>query len=332
MRIVKIEENERLSWLRPVSSSRAFQLGLAMIMVMIYHLTNIGFYDWVILKPFHAVGFGGVDIFMFFSAYGLCYSLNKNTLPRFYLRRIIRIYPLFLLCALFSSLWADFYMGMHLSVFDYLCNLTSLCYYGIGGTRFEWYLCSLFLLYLLFPVLKFLAVRFKEFGICFFIFLSVSLYAVFHIYWEYDCLVSRVPIFLLGILFFESQNDESNRYPYFVIILLILSIVLYFSGCSRFLYVSLAMPVVIALNSVIYRVMKKCPLCNVVSLVEWIGKYSLEFYSAQIFSMRLVKAFQFPDNSIYILLLYTVFQSVITVLLINVNRRIQTYIQRVYNL
>lgn len=66
-------------------------MGLAIIWIFIFHSGPIGSdaYD-----SFQEFGFGGVDIFIFLSAFGLCFSLEKDSsVLAFYYRRLKRIVP-----------------------------------------------------------------------------------------------------------------------------------------------------------------------------------------------------------------------------------------------
>lgn len=112
--------------------------GLAILMVMFYHQPSDGLVKGIYFYP----GFVGVDIFLLFSGLGLCYSIKKYNLLQFYKRRIVRILPMLLLMGLFVSFHFKGY-----SVWDFICNMTSLSYYRLGGDVYEWYLASLFLFY-----------------------------------------------------------------------------------------------------------------------------------------------------------------------------------------
>lgn len=56
---------------------RSFGMGVAIVLVILYHLVCVGFGSPIFMKPF-ALGYIGVDIFMFWSALGLCYSYKKT--------------------------------------------------------------------------------------------------------------------------------------------------------------------------------------------------------------------------------------------------------------
>ena len=128
-----------------ILTHRQTYMGLAILMVVAYHAS--GRYGLAI--PLIGRGYAGVDIFLFFSAVGLCFSYTKNSLSQFYKNRFIRIFPLFALLAIVRSVFNEVQMDF----WDYICNLTTLSYYGLGGCFVDWYLCALLLLYLLFPIL-----------------------------------------------------------------------------------------------------------------------------------------------------------------------------------
>lgn len=76
--------------------NRNFLLGVAILLVLVYH-----FFNWTI-NPFGRFNIGhvGVDIFLFLSGWGLSYSYTKNNLKTFYVRRIKKIVPLYLLTSI----------------------------------------------------------------------------------------------------------------------------------------------------------------------------------------------------------------------------------------
>lgn len=136
---------------KQILSNRQAFMGVAILMVVAYHA--VGRFGFTTYIPFFNSllwhGYSGVDIFLFFSGLGLCFSYEKNTLPTFYWNRFTRIAPLFIVLAIFRSIFHDEVMGL----WGWFCNLTSLSYYGIGGCFVDWYLSALIVLYILFPLL-----------------------------------------------------------------------------------------------------------------------------------------------------------------------------------
>ena len=132
-----------------IVNNRSLFWGISILLILLYHQPDYSLIKGIYFYP----GFVGVDVFLFFSGYGLCFSINKHSLIDFYKRRLERILPLYLLMAILCSLVLSFRGEKVYTIWDYFCNLTTLSYYGLGGDVFEWFLSALFLLYLIFPLL-----------------------------------------------------------------------------------------------------------------------------------------------------------------------------------
>lgn len=120
-------------------------MGIATIMVLLFHFrANFGTAP---IDCFSSVGYGGVDIFLFLSGFGL-YIGYKGNARYFYIRRFARIYPTYLLCA-FLAYWqrGDF------NPIRPIIASTGIGYYlpGFHIPIIDWYIPTMYLLYLLFP-------------------------------------------------------------------------------------------------------------------------------------------------------------------------------------
>ena len=127
-----------------VSKKRSLLMGVAMLLVLIYH-----FFSWTYnpMGRFN-LGYIGVDLFLFLSGFGLEYSFNKNSLLQFYINRFKRVYPIY-----FIAVLGGYFIFKQYNFSDLLLNLTTLGYYVNNGiNRFDWYVESLFTLYVLFPL------------------------------------------------------------------------------------------------------------------------------------------------------------------------------------
>ncbi len=80
--------------------NKPFYLGLAMIFVILYHFYNVSI-SWHSYMKFLIPGFIGVDWFVFFSGYSLCFSWKKNRPCVFFAHRFWRIMPMYVV---FSTL------------------------------------------------------------------------------------------------------------------------------------------------------------------------------------------------------------------------------------
>lgn len=75
-----MEKYTEKSFRQSINEDRFLYYGIAILLVVFYHLhcvTNLS-----IVAPF-SQGAIGVDIFLFFSGYGLCYSFEKTLLKSF---------------------------------------------------------------------------------------------------------------------------------------------------------------------------------------------------------------------------------------------------------
>ena len=134
-----------------LSKYRTHIMGAAMIWIMFFHspfsaATQAGNF-------LHTIGFYGVDMFLLVSGLGLYYSMRKSkgTLD-FYRKRVIRILPAYLIVTI---CWYAFYMT-DISFADTLLSILGVNYFrGTVYGRppyFDWFLPTLFALYLLTPL------------------------------------------------------------------------------------------------------------------------------------------------------------------------------------
>ena len=264
-------------------------MGISMLMILAFHLSSG--YEIQPFKTLFSRGFYGVDIFLFFSALGLCYSYNNNTLTRFYLNRIRRVLPLFLLLALFRIIW-HIGKGETVTHWDVVATMTGISYFKFfGGIWVDWYLSALLFLYLLFPLIyKYMNITVWGGEIVVVILSSVFCLFVPH-YWEHACLIGRLPIFCLGILYYfvTIKNTVTMNNRIFLALILygicLLSIDIVFpNGKTRFLAPSFFAPILIVLLSRLYLWTKEY-IPQFVIFVNFIGKHSLEIYVANCFSI-----------------------------------------------
>ncbi len=273
-----------------ITKERQFFMGLAILLVLIYHT-----YGWYISAwlPHWAnllcmpIGFGyiGVDIFLFYSALGLCYSIEKHSLIEFYKRRAIRILPLLFVLMVASTVIHQLKYG-DFTWWDYVCNFTTLSYWHIGGSFVDWYLCALVMFYLMFPLL-YRYVGNKGWHLFVAVLLAQMIFMTISPPWDIDCFISRWPIFLLGIYFYKEKGRVYKHIKSFTAIgLLFLFVFLIthnFEYFSRFLMTAFLAPCLIVLTSKMLRNVNGGGK-NVIALL---GKYTLELYVANCIALRI---------------------------------------------
>lgn len=204
-----------------ISKYRTHLMGFSIIWVMAFHLAAQGkeSFDFFILNPIIGNGYGGVDIFLFLSGIGLVRSWNGclkagsiiEALKLFYLKRLKRLFPAYIIVCLI-------YIGIRQLnlVHGILCISTIGHWIGIG--RYDWYIPTILVYYLIFPFLyKILIRNGKVTVVCtFFTVVAICLCLFMEYPYIEDVRVfslSRLPIFCLGIYwginlekFFEKRN------------------------------------------------------------------------------------------------------------------------------
>lgn len=291
-----------------ISTHRTYLMGIAMIMVLVFHA-----FTWI-YNPIGIINLGyvGVDIFLFLSGFGLSYSYEKKTIIDFYKQRFIRIYPLYFISLIIVYLFTEW------TFIDFIYNITTLGYYtNYGNRRFDWYVESLFSLYFIFPFLYNIS-KFKLKSLLISIIIISLLLYFYKIPWWYDCLISRLPIFIYGIMF---RNLSNCSLRYSTIIGIILYLPFYFLA-SRFLAGSmLTIPIIYISIKLSNRINKR-----IYNFITILGKYSLEVYLANVLVLYVLTYFK--PIAIYKPILYIAIQLMCSYILILSNKKISMYINK----
>ena len=305
-------------------------MGMAILFVIFYHIGVV--WDNPMTLPFRR-GFIGVDIFLLFSSYGLCYSWKKHSGGGYYIRRIIRILPCFILLSIVVSV-LYILKGNTLSLWDWICNLTSLSYYGLGGIKIDWYLSSLFLLYLISPVVIKMG-RHESLTICLMLVVCCTL-----LLWMVDmelgirCLVARLPIFVLGAALWHSRGAHFEKtWKWICAFSLVLWIVGLLFRIDRFVMSSLFTPTLLCVLIVLYRLMNRNKefWTTVERTIELFGKYSLENYVGNCITLAILLQFLASYNcNILIVPLYFASTVIFTYICILYNGFVQRIINKFY--
>ena len=134
-----------------ISKYRTHIMGAAMMWIMWFHSAFGG--GGEVLHFIHNIGFYGVDIFLLVSGLGLYFSMRKSkSVGEFYKKRAVRILPAYLIV---TVCWYAFYKT-EVSFGDKLLSILGINYFRgtIYGRPeyFDWFLPTLFVLYLLTPL------------------------------------------------------------------------------------------------------------------------------------------------------------------------------------
>lgn len=290
-------------------------------MVVFYHCPWKNF----IMKLLSYLGFLGVDIFFLFTGFGLCYSIQKNSISEFYKRRLIRIVPMFLVLAIITTLLMGDY-----SWSSWLCNLSTLSYYGIGGHRIDWYLSSLFAFYLLFPLF------YKSLSMCrnrggYILVLQIViiiLLSALNLDWSYECALGRLGIYITGIVCFLDDKNRTYKNTTIIYLLLLPAVFALYMGGYLHTYMImyfLAPFVIIGICAIFSMINKEN---QVVKLLNIIGGVTLEIYVANCICMKLQSSFEILNG----ILLYWGLNLLIAPMVIILNRNVNRAIEANINL
>lgn len=283
-----------------ISSGRPYSMGLAMILIMLFHMG---------IPYFSVFGHWGVDIFMFVSGFGIYYSLHKtSSLFSFYKRRLVRIMP------------ATVLFGIVIVILNCLFNRIANSGFGLpyggdyvlwGCGLHLWYIRSLVVLYLLSPFLySFIRLRISlPFFICIVFFLFPLCYALQSLaqilppscrllYVMTSCwTVMRFPSFFCGmIVACYGSRFKSNVVRDVIIALFLMFLALgirraHLDGTLPGKHIELVemiwhntqylflIPIVMFLCVGMGYMFSRLSEKNILSVVlRWLGSYSLEIY------------------------------------------------------
>ena len=134
-----------------ISKYRTHIMGAAMMWIMWFHSAFGG--GGEVLHFIHNIGFYGVDVFLLVSGLGLYFSMRKSkSIGEFYKKRAVRILPAYLIV---TVCWYAFFKT-DVSFTDKLLSILGVNYFrgNIHGRPeyFDWFLPTLFVLYLLTPL------------------------------------------------------------------------------------------------------------------------------------------------------------------------------------
>ncbi len=283
-----------------ISFARTHTMGVAMILVMLFHMGT----------PYFSIfGHWGVDIFMFVSGFGIYHALNNHSsVSSFYKRRLVRVMPAAIISGIVIA--AINYGFNYVAVQDFFLP------YGVdyvlwGCGLHLWYIRSILILYLLAPFL-FLFIR-KRLTLPLFILIILSLLPLCYalqsmaplfprtcrlLYLMTTCwTIVRFPAFLCGMIvacYGTKYKINAVRDASLALLLLCISIVIRNFSLDGALPGSNASFIGILWNNTQYLLIipSIILLCvgmgytasylsetNIISIVlRWIGQHSLEIY------------------------------------------------------
>ena len=225
--MLKIKDIE----LANISRYRGELMGAAMLFIILFHV------GLARTDPFYGLrrcGNVGVDIFLFLSGVGLWFSWTKNpSLRHFYTRRLVRIYPAWILaaCAFYIPLYLHSHGGGYSrNLFDLIANIAvGWSFWRMDDLSF-WYIPATLALYLVAPFYMRLIIRHPIYRwipmVCILWCIIVQWVGpIHHAVGHLEIFWSRVPVFLIGVNFGApvQRKERLDGASIWMIILLFLS-------------------------------------------------------------------------------------------------------------
>ena len=228
-----------------LSRYRGAVMGMAAIMIFVFHM-------WIhvipksLPEPFSVfynvetfirrVSYFGVDIFMLLSGMGLTYAIKKDPLPRFYYRRLRRVYLPFLVSAIASAFIYKW------SFLTFLGHASCYTFYAVNVNAYCWFVPAIIALYIFFPV------YFKAFekakskfvftALAILVWLLLTILLSGRMRYDLFGFTNRIPVFLIGIYFGDLAQRKEHivfRAWHYLLLLVTMAIglILYYAYVFR---------------------------------------------------------------------------------------------------
>lgn len=291
-----------------ISKYRNHIMGFAMLWVILFHSKSTINGPLNIIK---VIGYGGVDIFLMLSGLGLYFSYVKNENKKeFYYRRLIRILPTYIPLVLIFTI-----ISHKIDIKTIFLNITTLSFWMNNPNKFDWYIPSLMILYLITPVYLDYFEKYRSKATLLLIFLSIILSIILSTTKLNYLLIFtiRIPVFLLGIqigYYIDIDKKIELKSILLYIILLVVGLIflifnikffdkyLFSLGLWWYPFILITLPLCLLLSALFDFINIKIKLMNKVLL--FFGVYSLEIYIFHERILNIVNNIKLNTNTIII--------------------------------
>ena len=262
-------------------------MAISALMIIIFHLwinitkpnTNI----YLIESYLRYIGYIGVDMFFFVSAYSLAKSNIDNYL-NFIIKRFKKIYLKFIIFGVIAFLLNNWSFLKLLKIIFGIEFLTK------GGGSFLWFLPAIMIIYILLPLYKKLDNKYKIstpiITIIIYLILVITL-SIFNNKQPLFIFINRIPIILLGYYFsklkiFEKLQENNFLYYGISLVLTIIGLLLnYFVYITHYniswfkdIFYILAIPLILGVILLLDKISTN-------KLFNYLGSITLEIYAIQ---------------------------------------------------
>lgn len=263
---------------------RSYWMGISICLVMLLHIVMYRYSDDFLfrtLKMLFLQGDAGVNVFFFLSAYGLCHSFENNSISKYYRNRIARIYPMYLVYIVGLYVYRGYPID-YKSLFLDLTGLRVFCWDERPGDA--WYMSAIIITYLLFPLLYTLMSKpiMRKWKLVWFLIILITfLYYAPGIHSTFlGMFHARLHVILLGIASYFIIRDKQET----TLIKLYSSVaalsLFFYNDCSFYFYIPL----------ILWSCDRSVNKLPCFTLFSFVGRYSLEIYLAQVFTLQVLLA------------------------------------------
>ncbi len=279
-----------------ISRYRSELMGMAMLFVVLFH---VGLPREDLFFGLRRMGNIGVDMFLFLSGIGLWFSWTKNPDTRsFYLHRMVRIYPTWLVIALLfyvpDYLCPDLVMhhGHSTNIIDLIGDVSINWDFWLHDELTFWYIPATMMLYLVTPaymqlIIKHPLYRWSPVVMVMWCILVALVTPINHLVGHLEIFWSRVPIYFIGInigaaVKRKDTMDGASIWMIIIIFVMALASSIFLEQVKhgqfplfleRMLYIPLTITTILLLNRVF-----RCTPVWFNKTCAWVGGLSLETY------------------------------------------------------
>lgn len=266
-----------------VSYYRTSLMGLAMLWIIFAHSPITIALPLLIKFPFCNLGYGGVDLFLFLSGFGIYCSLTKdNDIGNFFKKRIVRFLPIIPILILYFIL-------AKITVFHTIIGYLTLENFWLDKRNFG-FLSYAFLCYTLSPIFVDILnkhlnnIKKQVFFVCFILLLTIPFWGDGRIQG-----VARLPIYVLGLYAGYYYSNKKVLQKKFLIISQIIAVlgfllliitytILYeyrFQYAIMYYFMFL---MILGLTFSLVKIFQKINNKYLISALNFIGKRTLEIF------------------------------------------------------
>lgn len=289
--------------LEKLSLSRTVLMGFAILWIIFFHTTKLNInLPYIIKFPFFNIGYGGVDIFILLSGFGIYCSLDKNNNNFLFLKkRFLRLLPTIPIIILYMFSLDNISFSQIVGYITQQNFWVSTFANDINYGRF-WYIPTIISFYVVSPVLyDIIKHNFSKKMITLLIFFSLVLTIP---YWHTLQLIAigRLPIYIIGMLlgycFCNKINIPFKTQIYFYILAFFAFCFLIFGylflpdakfeyGFDRYPFIFISIALSFFISELYYFLKDKIYIKNIFKFLNLLGENTLEIYLIEAYILAL---------------------------------------------